>query len=107
MRCGCRVFVTLLLSRGWFDDCVQLYGTAAAAGVAGCVLTGVVTNPFYGGSGAAGPVLTQVVVQLVSVGAVVGWALVGTYVLARAVSVLCGGLRVPSGTPGADVVLKD
>eukprot|EP00892_Ulva_mutabilis_P012016 jgi/Ulvmu1/9187/UM005_0287.1 len=101
------VCVTLLLSRGWYDDCVRLYGTAAAAAATGSVLTGVVCNPFYGGTGAAGPVLTQLVVQLVAVGAVVGWAAVGTWLLAQSVALLCGGLRVASGTGGADAVLKD
>lgn len=99
--------MTLLLSRGWYDDCVRLYGTAAAAGIAGTALTGVVTNPIYGGTGPAGPLLTQLVVQLLSLGAVVAWALVGTSLVAQVASIVAGGLRVPEGEGGADAVLKD
>ena len=88
--------VTVLKPRLKYDDSLDAFGVHCLCGIWGALATGIFANPAVNqlGRGLLYGNPRQVLVQLVGVLATLGYAALGTFVLASITRVATGGLRV-------------
>ena len=90
----CYFAVTKIKPMLGYDDSLDAFGIHGVGGIVGAVGTAVVYAPSLGGPGGADYVIgTQLVTQLLAVGATIVWAAIGT-VIAIYIAKLLTGLRV-------------
>jgi Amt family ammonium transporter len=90
----CYFAVTKIKPMLGYDDSLDAFGIHGVGGIVGAVGTAVVYAPSLGGPGGADYVIgTQLVTQLLAVGATIVWAAIGT-VIAIYMAKLLTGLRV-------------
>ncbi|MBF0159548.1 MAG: ammonium transporter [Magnetococcales bacterium] len=92
------------------DDSLDVFPVHGVGGILGSLLTAVVATPLLGGSGYGDgmAMMSQFGVQLLGVGAVVGWSAVASYLIFKAIDRLVG-LRVTEEeeVDGLDLALHD
>ena len=95
----CYLASTKLKNALGYDDALDAFGVHCIGGIIGALLTGVFAAPILGGFGTVGTAHgnsfgTQFVIQLMGVCTTLVWSGVGSFILLKVTSVLCGGLRV-------------
>ena len=95
----CYLAATKMKNALGYDDSLDAFGVHCIGGIVGALLTGVFAAPSLGGFGTVGAVGgnsfgTQFGIQLTGVGTTLVWSGVGSFILLKITSVLCGGLRV-------------
>jgi Amt family ammonium transporter len=89
-----------------YDDSLDVFGVHCVGGIVGCVLTGVCSYAWIGGSGGSEAGMgTQVMVQIKSVLVTLVWSGVAAYIAIKIADVCCGGIRSSEDdeTEGLDV----
>ena len=93
----CCIFCSNVKNRFGYDDSLDVFGVHGVGGMLGAVLTGVFASSVITGDVNSAGLIDghpgQVVIQLVSVGAAVGFSAVGTLIIARVLDGIMG-LRV-------------
>jgi len=108
---GCFFAATKLKRIGRYDDSLDVFGVHAVGGIIGAILTGVFASTFLGGSGFAGDNITmqdQLVAQIVSVFATIGFTAVMSFIILKILD-LTLGLRVneEQEIEGLDIALHE
>ena len=89
-----------------YDDSLDVFGVHCVGGIVGCVLTGVCSYAWIGGSGGSEAGMgTQVMVQIKSVIFTLIWSGVAAYIAIKIADVCCDGIRSSEDdeTEGLDV----
>ena len=77
-----------------YDDALDAFGIHGIGGMIGAILTGVLHDPMFGGTGDGSVTIgAQTLVQIEAVGTTIVWAAVGT-AIALTIARLVTGLRV-------------
>jgi Amt family ammonium transporter len=91
----CMIASTTMKHRFGYDDSLDAFGVHGVGGTLGAVLTGVFALSWISGStGAVEGNWNQVLNQIIATALTWAFAIVGSFVLLKIVSVVCGGLRV-------------
>ncbi|SDO09694.1 ammonium transporter [Filomicrobium insigne] len=99
----CFIFSTAIKNTLGYDDSLDVFGIHAVGGILGAILTGILVNPDFGGTGigdyvakpgevvvAAYSMSAQVMAQLSAVGLVVLWTGLGSLILYKIVDLIVG-----------------
>jgi len=91
-----------------YDDSLDVFGVHCVGGIVGCVLTGVCSYAWIGGSGGSEAGMgTQVMVQIKSAIFTLIWSGVAAYIAIKIADVCCDGIRSSEDdeTEGLDVTV--
>lgn len=86
--------VSKLKAKLGYDDALDVFGIHGIAGIVGAIGTGIVYQPQFGGPGDGSTAMgAQVMIQIIAVAVAIGWAAIGTAIVAVIVKAVTG-LRV-------------
>lgn len=90
----CYYFVAVLKNKFGYDDTADVFGVHGVGGLFGALATGVLTAPFFGGTGAADfSISSQLWIQFLGVAITIAWCAVASVILYKFVDLVVG-LRV-------------
>lgn len=105
----CRWMVETVKPKLGYDDSLDAFGVHGMGGFVGNIIVGIFAHPLFGGNQVGMLIAQQLAVQTFSGFAVAIYSLLGTFVLVKLTSLLCGGLRVPADVEavGTDAELAE
>jgi len=108
---ACVCFFTIKLKHALkADDALDVFGIHGCGGLTGALCTGIFADLSVNSAGKNGLIhgnASAMVPQLIDIGATVALSVVGTFIIASIVKVVCGGLRATADGEEAGLDLAD